>query len=86
MSTLARRLDPEPRAVRVSFTAGSMRVALADGRELSVPLHWFPRLAKATAKQRAAWKLLDDGEEIRWEQIDEDISVPNLLGIPSEFS
>lgn len=86
MNTLANRLDPEPCAVRVSFTETSMRVALADGRELSVPLDWFPRLASATLEQRAAWELLDGGEEIRWEEIDEDVSVSNLLGIRSEFS
>ncbi|MGH7822205.1 MAG: DUF2442 domain-containing protein, partial [Candidatus Binatia bacterium] len=57
-----------------------------DGRELSVPLGWFPRLASATVEQRAAWELLDGGEEIRWEEIDEDVSVPNLLGVRADFS
>jgi hypothetical protein len=63
-----------------------MRVVLADGRELGVPLSWFPRLAVATPEQRGAFNLLDEGVEIRWEEIDEDISVPNLLGVPYENS
>ncbi len=89
MTTSARRLDFEaalPRAAALSFSAGSMHVALVDGRELSVPLAWFPRLAAADDRQRRAFELLDDGVEIRWEEIDEDISVPNLLGIPYENS
>jgi hypothetical protein len=89
METSARRLDFEaelPRAATVSFTATTMRVVLVDGRELGVPLAWFPRLAAATAEQRRAFELLDQGVEIRWEAIDEDISVPNLLGVPYENS
>ena len=63
-----------------------MRVRLVDGRELSVPLAWFPRLAAATPRQRRAFELVDQGVEIRWEEVDEDISVPNLLGVPYESS
>jgi hypothetical protein len=63
-----------------------MRLILVDGRELGVPLAWFPRLAAATTEQRRAFELLDQGVEIRWEEIDEDVSVPNLLGVPYENS
>ena len=89
MGTSARRLDFEaepPRALSISFSENTMRVVLVDGRELGVPLAWFPRLAAATAEQRQAFDLLDQGLEIRWEEIDEDISVPNLLGVPYENS
>ena len=89
MDTSARRLDFEgeaPRAAGVSFSDETMRVVLADGRELTVPLAWFPRLAAATPEQRRAFELVDQGIEIRWEEIDEDISVPNLLGVPYENS
>ena len=89
MSISARRLDLEavpPRAVGISFSETTMRLNLADGRELGVPLAWFPRLAAATSQQREAFELLDEGIEIRWDAIDEDISVPNLLGVPYENS
>lgn len=89
MATSARRLDFEsavPRAVGVSFTERTMRLTLADGRDLGVPLAWFPRLESATPDQRRAFELLDEGVEIHWEELDEDISVPNLLGVPYENS
>jgi hypothetical protein len=89
MGTSARRLDFEaepPRAAAVSFSDTTMHLVLVDGRELGVPLAWFPRLAAATAEQRGAFELLDQGVELHWEAIDEDISVPNLLGVPYENS
>jgi hypothetical protein len=60
-------------------TPNILRVALADGREISVPLAWFPRLQKATRAQRAKWRLIGRGLGIHWEEIDEDISVEALL-------
>ena len=54
-------------------------VALSDGRTLSVPLAWFPRLLRATAAERADWRLIGSGEGIRWETLDEDLSVRGLL-------
>jgi hypothetical protein len=54
-------------------------VELADGRTLSVPLVWFPRLAHATAQERANWRLVGRGEGVHWPGIDEDISVRSLL-------
>ncbi|HJX16461.1 MAG TPA: DUF2442 domain-containing protein [Candidatus Deferrimicrobiaceae bacterium] len=79
MGTLAVKIDPL--VVNVSFTTDMLRVVLADGREVSVPLAWFPRLQKATAKQRKDWRLIGGGVGIHWESVDEDISVESLLSI-----
>jgi uncharacterized protein DUF2442 len=57
-------------------------VRLEDGRALSVPLDWLPRLKSASAKDRGHYELVDGGEEIRWPTLDEDLSVPGLLGLP----
>jgi hypothetical protein len=54
-------------------------VSLADGRKISIPLTWFPRLLHATANQRQNFELLGDGEGIHWPDIDEDLSVGGLL-------
>ena len=54
-------------------------MVLADGREISAPLQWFPRLFGATPQQRAQWELIGDGIGIHWPQIDEDIEVESLL-------
>src|SRR5262252_4784363 len=70
-------------AQSVMFTADRMTILLRDGRELSVLLAWFPRLQGATTEQRAAWRLIGAGEGIHWEALDEDISVPHLLGYPA---
>ena len=67
-------------AVDVSFTDDALRVRLSDGREVSVPLEWFPRLRDATPKQRANWRLIARGIGIHWEDVDEDIAVTTLLG------
>jgi hypothetical protein len=56
---------------------------LADGRELSVPLEWFPRLRDATPALRGAWRLIGHGEGVHWPELDEDISVGALLGLPT---
>ena len=69
----------KPLVVDVAFAANMLRVALADGREVSVPLAWFPRLQIATAKQRKNWRLIGGGVGIHWENVDEDISVESLL-------
>ena len=77
MSTLAEKL--EPLATDVSFTEHSLRVVLADGREVSVPLVWFPRLLHATAEQRGQWELIGDGIGIHWPLVDEDVEIASLL-------
>ena len=73
-----------PRAYSVNCTDQELIVFLTDGRNISVPIVWFPRLAKANAQQRADYEILGDGEGIHWPQIDEDISVFGLIaGRPS---
>jgi hypothetical protein len=69
----------EPLAVDVSFTRDAIHVVLADGREISAPLEWFPRLRAATTEQLKDWRLIGGGVGIHWEFLDEDISVEGLL-------
>ena len=63
----------------IIFTASKMIVILEDGRELSVPINWFPRLQSATVNQLNNWRFIGKGEGIHWEDIDEDILIENLL-------
>ncbi|MBK9064838.1 MAG: DUF2442 domain-containing protein [Acidobacteria bacterium] len=72
-------------AASASCTASSLVVALADGRTITAPLAWFPRLQSALPRQRAAWTLLGAGEGIRWEALDEDVSVARLLDARMQF-
>jgi hypothetical protein len=81
MSTLQSRAM---QATHVYFDTKRLHVCLSDGREISVPLDWFPRLYKATVKQRQQWELIGHGVGIHWEEIDEDISVAGLLGLPHD--
>lgn len=69
-------------AMVVWFGDELLWVRLADGRELGVPVVWFPRLAKATPAQREHWELIDQGFGIHWPDVDEDVSVLGLLGLP----
>lgn len=71
----------EPLVLDVSFTSDMLRVVLADGREVSVPIAWFPRLQKATAKQKKNWRLIGGGVGVHWVDVDEDISVESLLSV-----
>jgi hypothetical protein len=64
----------------VVVTDDELTVHLADGRVITVPLVWFPRLMQATPAARARWELLGDGEGIHWPDADEDLSVEGLLG------
>ena len=77
MTSSATNLDS--RAVEVDVSKDELMVVLADGRRLSVPLAWFPRLLNATAKQRSNFELLGGGIGIHWPEIDEDLSVDGLL-------
>lgn len=72
-----------PTATEVSFADAAMHIVLADGRELSVPLEWLPRLRDASARERAHWRLIGRGEGIHWPDIDEDVSVRGLMGLQS---
>ncbi|MBM3285020.1 MAG: DUF2442 domain-containing protein [Candidatus Aminicenantes bacterium] len=71
--------ESEIMAVDVSFDKDMMHVRLKDGREISVPLDWFPRLREATPRQRKNWRLIAKGVGIHWPDLDEDISVSALL-------
>ena len=67
-------------AVAVRVTTDTLTVDLADGRSISVPLAWYPRLGYGTPAERAHWRLIGRGEGVHWPDLDEDISVDNLLG------
>jgi len=65
----------------------SLTVDLYDGRTISVPLEWYPRLLHATPEERNNWRLIGKGQGIHWPDLDEDISLENiLLGKPSSES
>jgi hypothetical protein len=69
-----------PAAARtIDVRDGSLVVALTDGRSLSVPLEWYPRLAEATPQELMDWQIVGRGEGIHWPRLDEDISVVALL-------
>ena len=68
-----------PVAVTVTVTSDTLSADLSDGRTISVPLAWFPRLLHATRRERDNWRLIGKGHGIHWSDLDEDISVENLL-------
>jgi hypothetical protein len=73
-----------PCAEKIKITRTSLRVDLSDGRTISVPLAWFPRLQQATVGERNNWRLIGKGQGIHWSDIDEDVSIEGLLaGRPS---
>jgi len=83
MSTLPNEFL-RPRAEQVRVTRDSLVVDLQDGRTITVPLSWYPRLHHGLARERANWRLIAGGEGIHWPDLDEDISVEGLLaGSPS---
>lgn len=83
MTTLTTEIRA-PQAAAVSLTEDTLTVDLSDGRAISVPLAWFPRLAYADIEEREHWELIGEGEGIHWPKLDEDISVEGLLaGRPS---
>lgn len=68
-----------PVAETMTVSADTPCVDLSDGRSISVPLAWFPRLLHSTAAERKHWRLIDRGVGIHWEDLDEDISIEGLL-------
>ena len=83
MTTLAIELHI-PNAQTVDVTDDALTVDLNDGRTIVVPLAWYPRLVHGSAAERKNWRLIGKGAGIHWEDLDEDISVENLLlGRPS---
>ncbi len=74
----------EARAQNVAVTEDALVVDLSDGRTISVPLAWYPRLLHGTPAERGRWRLIGRGEGIHWPDLDEDLSVEGLLaGRPS---
>jgi hypothetical protein len=69
----------EVRIQEVRTTDDELLVAFVDGRTLSVPLVWYPRLFRASPEQRSEWRLIGDGDGVHWPQIDEDLSAAGLL-------
>ena len=77
MNTLI--INKSKNAVEVWFDQLKMFVRLDDGREIAIPIDWFPRLREASEKEKNNWRLIGGGEGIHWEDIDEDILVEGLL-------
>jgi hypothetical protein len=76
--------DDNLRARDVRVTDDALSVLLVDGRSISVPLEWYPRLYRATPEERANWRLIGEGHGIHWPDVDEDISTIMLIeGLPS---
>jgi hypothetical protein len=73
-------LTAEAKAQNVIVTDDTLAVDLNDGRTISVPLAWYPRLLNGTSEERSNWRFIGDKEGIHWPELDEDISVENLLG------
>lgn len=77
-------VNEHPRAMAVSFSADAIIVDLADGRTITAPLGWYPRLVHATTAERANFRFIGNQHGLHWPDLDEDISVENLLlGQPS---
>ena len=76
------KVEFNPSATDVEIDEYALKVVLADGRELSIPLAWFPKLCGATPEQRANWRMIGRGEGVHWPDLDEDVSVAGLLGLP----
>ena len=76
-----------PEVSDVAVSEETLQVELSDGRTLSVPVGWYPRLASATERERANWVIMDEGHGIHWRDLDEDVSPAGLLaGHPSRES
>jgi hypothetical protein len=77
-------LTADERVADVKFTRDTLSVALKDGRTITVPLTWYPRLSSATAAQRKNWRIAGGGYGIHWPDVDEDLSTEGLLrGAPA---
>jgi hypothetical protein len=84
MASLTRAETTDIRVRDVSLTADELSVALMDGRTITVPLAWYPRLANATPEQRAHWETAGAGYGIHWPDVDEDLRTTDLLrGVPA---
>ena len=72
-------ITADERVLDVTFSDDSLNVSLRDGRVISVPLVWYPRLLNATPAQRKNWKIAGGGYGIHWPDVDEDLSTEGLL-------
>lgn len=70
---------PLPTAVGIVVTDDSLIAELSDGRKITVPLAWYPRLVHATSEERRNWQLIGKGEGIHWPDLDEDLSVEGFI-------
>ncbi len=77
MNTLI--VESEPSAVSITVTEDELIVSLLDGRRLSIPLAWYPRLLQAEPDERNNWRLLGEGYAIEWPDLDEHIGIEGLL-------
>ena len=76
---VARQQPIDARVSAVGFDGGLLVVRLADGREVRVPIGWFPRLAIGTPAQRANYRIIESGRAISWPELDEDVGIEPLL-------
>jgi len=84
MTSLTIELLEIPKIQNLNITDDTLSVDLSDGRTISVPLAWYPRLLNASETERNDWRTISEGEGIHWEELDVDISTKNLiLGQPS---
>jgi hypothetical protein len=71
----------DPLATNVNFDDNYLIVTLSDGREIKIPLEWYPKLRRATKEQLKSWRLIGNGVGIHWEKLDEDLSIEGFLAI-----
>jgi len=84
MTSLTIELLEVPKIQGITITDDTLSADLSDGRTISVPLAWYPRLMNASVEERNNWRFIAGGEGIHWTQLDEDINIKNLiLGQPS---
>ena len=77
-------INADERFEKVGFSEDFLEVTLKDGRRISVPVDWYPRLARASMEQRAKWQICGGGYGIHWPELDEDLSTEGLLrGAPA---
>ena len=78
MSSLSLKMQAV-NALRATITEDSLAVDLSDGRTVSVPLVWYPRLLQGSPRERNNWRLIADGQGIHWPDLDEDLSVESIV-------
>ena len=79
MTSLTVDLLEVPKIQTIEITDDTLSVDLSDGRTISVPLAWYPRLLHGSVAERNNWRLISTGDGIHWNQLDEDISVKNII-------